>query len=138
MTRFYDHANTQLPHKQDILLQAISHLKQKRFMPTLSVRCVTTGYCSVLDDLYPHLSLHERNCLHVIYERIRVADELMDSLETSFVSAVKDKVIGDPWSTYIGRLEELLESYRVVTQLAREYVSGKVIDVFPKVDDNEH
>ena len=121
---------SQLPQKRDIIRQAIAHMKQQRFMPTLSVRSVTTGYRSVLDDLYPHLSLIERNCLHVIYERLRVADEQMDGLEESFTKAVKDKIIDDPWSAYVGRLEELLESFTVIEHLARNYVANKPVDVF--------
>lgn len=121
---------SQMPQKRDILRQAIAHLKQQRFMPTLSVRSVVTGYYSVLDDLYPHLSLVERNCLHVIYERLRVADEQMDGFEESFVRAVKDKIIDDPWSAYAGRLEELLASFDVVEDLARAYIARKPIDVF--------
>ena len=120
----------QLPQKQDILRQAIEHFKQQRFMPTLSVRSVTTGYRAVLNDLYPHLTLIERNCLHVIYERLRVADEQMDGLEESFIRAVKDKIIGDPWATYTGRLEELVESYKVVDYLVRAYIANQSVDVF--------
>ena len=121
---------SQIPQKRDILQQAIAHLKQKRFMPTLSVRSVTTGYYSVLEALYPHLKLVERNCLHVVFERLRVADEQMDGFEESFIRALKDKVIEDPWLTYAGRLEELLESYAVIEQLARSCLAKNPIDVF--------
>ncbi len=122
---------SQLPQKGDILRQAIGHLKQKRFMPTLSVRTVTNGYRSVLDDVYPYLSLVERNCLHVIYERLRVADEQMEGFEESFVAAVKEKIIEDPWLVFAGRLEELIESYFVVDELSRSYLAKKPVDVFP-------
>lgn len=120
----------QLPQKRDILQQAIEHMNEKRFMPTLSVRMVATGYYSVLEDLYPHLKPLERNCLHVIFERIRVADEQLDKFEQSFVAAVKDKVITDPWITFCGRLEELFESYAVVEALSRSYLANKPVDVF--------
>ena len=121
---------SQLPQKKDILQQAIAKLKQHQFLPTLSVRSITTGYRAVIDDLYPHLSLVERNCLHVIYERLRVADEQMDGFQANFIEAVKEKVINDPWGAYVGRLEELLESYAVVDTLARSYIAKTPIDVF--------
>ena len=124
----------QVPQKRDILHQAIAHLKQKQVMPTLSVHTVTTGYYSVLEALYPHLQLVERNCLHVIFERLRVADEQMDGFEDSFVKAVKDKIIEDPWFTYISRLDELLESYTVIEQLACSYLAMRPIDVFARGD----
>lgn len=121
---------SQIPQKRDILQQAIAHLKEKRFMSTLSVRSVTTGYYSVLEALYPHLKLVERNCLHVVFERLRVADEQMDGFEESFVRALKDKIIEDPWLTYAGRLEELLESYAVIEKLARSCLAKNPVDVF--------
>lgn len=120
----------QLPQKRDILQQALTHLREQRFMPTLSCRTVTTGYYSVLEQLYPHLSLRERTCLHIIFERLRVADEQTDEFEKSFVAALKDKIIGDPWVAFAGRLEELLASYQVVEVLARSYLAGKPEDVF--------
>ena len=123
---------SQVPQKRDILRQALAKLKEKRFLPPLSVRAVTTGYYSVLDDLYPHLSLIERNCLHVIYERLRVTDEQMDGLEQTFISAVKDKIINDPWSAYAGRLQELNDSCTLVEDLARKYIAGTPVDVFPQ------
>lgn len=120
----------QLPQKRDILQQAIGHMKEKRFMPTQSVRVLATGYYSVLDALYPHLKAIERNCLHVIFERLRVADEIMDQFEESFIRAVKDRIVPDSCATFSNRLDELLESYSVVEQLARSYLDGTPIDVF--------
>jgi phytoene/squalene synthetase len=121
---------SQLPQKRDILRQAVVHLKAQRFMPTRSVHAVTTGYQSVFNDVYPHLSLVERNCLHVIYERLRVAEEVMDGLEDDFLKAVKDKAFDDPWAAFAGRLEETLASYEVVEDLARAYIAMTPIDVF--------
>ena len=120
----------QLPQKCDILNQAIEHMKHERFMPTLSVRSVTVGYTSILKKLYPHLKPIERNCLHIIFERLRVADEQMDNFEDAFIRAVKESIHADPWSKFIGRAEELLASYSVVTELASTYLDGKPEDVF--------
>lgn len=120
----------QIPQKRDILQQAIAHLNEQRFMPTLSCRTTTTGYHSVLESLYPHLSLRERSCLHIIFERLRVADEQMDEFEDSFLRALKEKVISDPWATYVDRFLELLESYAVVEKLSRSYLAKQPEDVF--------
>ncbi|HUW26782.1 MAG TPA: hypothetical protein VMW07_09710 [Gallionella sp.] len=120
----------QLPQKRDILNQAISHMRQQRFLPMLSVNTVTVGYYSVQESLYPHLKPIERNCLHIIFERVRVADEQMDSMEEFFILAVKEKVQADPWGTFIGRYEDLLASYDVVAELAQSYLDGKPVDVF--------
>jgi len=120
----------QLPQKRDILQQAISQLKEQRFIPTLSCRIVAAGYYRVLEDLYPHLSLRERTCLHIIFERLRIADEQMDGFEDGFLNAVKDQLIDNPWGTYAGRLEELLKSYSDVEHLCASYLAGKPEDVF--------
>jgi hypothetical protein len=120
----------QLPQKRDILNQAISHMTQQRFLPMLSVSTVTIGYYSVQESLYPHLKPIERNCLHIIFERLRVADEQMDGMEETFLRTVKEEVQVDPWGTFIGRCEELLTSYDVVAELAQSYLAGKPVDVF--------
>ena len=120
----------QIPQKRDILNQAIPALRQGHVLPMQSVRAVATGYQSVLEDLYPHLSDLERNCLHVIYERLRVADEFMDAFEENLTRIVREKTFPDPWSVHIGKIEEMLQSYAVVEELARSYLSGSPKDVF--------
>jgi len=95
-----------------------------------SVRAVATGYQSVLEELYPHLSDLERNCLHVIYERLRVADEFMDAFEQNLTRAVREKTFPDPWSVHIGKVEEILQSYAVVEELAQSYLLGSPKNVF--------
>lgn len=105
-------------------------MQHQRFMPTLSVRTVTVGYYSVQESVYPHLKPVERNCLHVIFERLRVADEQMDGMEQTFMRAVKDKVTEDPWDVFVVRCRELLESYDVAAQLATSYLERKPVHVF--------
>lgn len=124
----------QIPQRRDILQQAISSMKQERFMPMLAVRTVTTGYASVHQSLYPHLTPIERNCLHVIFERLRVADEQMDGMHDAFTKAVKDGVLQEPWVYFIGRCEELLQSYEIAAELAASYLAEKPIDVFAQGD----
>ncbi|WP_291555316.1 hypothetical protein [Comamonas sp. SCN 65-56] len=121
----------QIPQKQDILNQAIINMKHERFMPLLSVRIISFGYYSMLESLYPHLKPKERTCLHVIFERLRVADEQMDKMEEIFTSILKNGTITNPWGVFIGRCEELLASYRIVIELAISYLSGKPNDIFP-------
>lgn len=120
---------SQIPQKRDILNQAAAHLRSGRFMPTMSVHSITTGYYSVLESLYPHLPLIERNCLHVIFERIRVVDDLMDNLEDLFTKAMKDQIFDAP-TIYSERIDELLESLNVVENLSISYLARSPIDVF--------
>jgi len=120
----------QLPQKKDILSKAIANLKEKRSLTTKSVHLIATGYAAVLSDLYPHLSVQQRNCLHVIYERLRVTDEEMDRFEDHFLEMVRNNQIDDPWISYVGRLEDQLDSLKLVEELAKSYLAGRPIDVF--------
>jgi len=120
----------QLPYKKDILNQAITSMRGGRLLPMIRVRVLAIGYQSVHEELYPHLSDVQRHCLHVIYERLRVADQFMDSFEDNFTKAIREKMFPDPWAVYIGKTEEILESYKVVEELAKSYLSCKPIDVF--------
>jgi xanthosine utilization system XapX-like protein len=120
----------QLPDKKDILNKAIISMRGGRLLPMVSVRVLAIGYQSVLEELYPHLSDLQQHCLHVIYERLRVADQFMDSFEDNFTKAIREKTFPDPFAVYIGKTEEMLESYKVVEDLAQSYLSCKPIDVF--------
>ena len=84
----------QIESKEDILLQAIQECKTRRILPPVSVRTVRTGYDAHIDDLYIAYSGLERNCLHVIYERLRICYEIMDSFDKNFKN---------PWSAELLR-----------------------------------
>lgn len=120
----------QIPLKRDILQQAITHMDNKQVMRTQSVHMVAVGYYSVLEDLYPHLVPMHRNCLHVIFEHLRVAEEILDGFEESFTSAVKDNIVDDPWKVFSTRLKEIIDTYSSVESLIHSYLSNKPIDVF--------
>ncbi len=120
----------QIPDKEDILRQAIKALEKKTVLPMAAVRFTSTAYGSSIDDLYKHYSHVDRNALHVIYERLRVADSLTESFFEDFLRAIKDKIIDDPWKAYIVHLAEVAESYKVVRSLINSFLDGKAEDVF--------
>ena len=123
----------QIPQKQDILRQALRHLRRKAVLPMLSVRALPAGYLTVLADVYPHLDELQRNCLHVIYGRLKVADDFMDNFEDRIVKAVQEAHADpnvDPWPTYAAKVREIDESYKVVVKLIRSYLDQSPIDVF--------
>ena len=103
----------------------------------ISVRSVRTGYDVYLDDLYKIYTELERNCLHVIYERSRISDEIMDSFEKDFQESLKLGIIKEPWDTAIGKLEELLQSYDVIDGLIQSFLDGTPTDVFPQSDSGD-
>jgi hypothetical protein len=121
---------SQLPQKLDLLTKARDALKRKEVLPLMSVRILTAGYESVLADLYPHLTDLQRNCLHVIYERVRVAEEFMASFEASFLSALERDGLENARNVYSGLIEDIRNSYKVVEDLAKSYLADNPIDVF--------
>jgi hypothetical protein len=120
----------QINDKKDILRQAIEALNNGRVLPMMAVRAVTMGYRSYIEELYEHFSDIERNCLHVIYERLRVADEHMESFHEDFQKAVKDGMVENPWDAFVGYLEDLVDSYEVIKKLIDSYLYANPEDVF--------
>lgn len=120
----------QIEDKEDILKQAVQALQKKRVLPMTAVRFISNGYNSNIEELYEHYSAIDRNCLHVIYERLRVADLLTESFFENFQKALKDKIVDDPWEAYIGHLGDWVESYKVVRSLIRSFLAGETEDVF--------
>lgn len=126
----------QIPQKREIVNLIIQRLKQGRFLSGLSVRAINIGYKQHIAELYEHLSFHQRNCLHVIHERLDIADKVLFSFEHDFASALKEKIIARPFDAYRGHFEEILESYKVATKLIKGYLAGNPEDVF-YIDDSE-
>lgn len=120
----------QIEDKEDILRQAVQALQQNRVLPMVAVRAITLGYNSHIKDLYEHYSEIERNCLHVIYERLRVADQHMESFHEDFQKALKDQLVNEPWKAYVGYLGDIIKSYEVVINLVRSFLDGRPEDVF--------
>ena len=99
----------QIPQKREILGKMISALKKHQLLSGVSVAIVNIGYHQHISELYEHLSVNQRNCLHVIHEHLRVADEVMNRFMDDFQAASRDKVIEDPFDAYGGQcsLEKL-------------------------------
>ena len=108
----------------------IEAIKNRRILPGLSVAVVDTGYRRYAAELYPHQTLLERNCSHVIYERLRIADSALNSFDTDFRSAKAEGVIQDPFVAFLDKLEALIISYDVVKKLIESFLVRSPEDVF--------
>ena len=60
----------QIQQKEDIVRQIIDKLKKKEILPGESVGIINIGYRHYAAEIYEHLSVLERNCLHNIHERL--------------------------------------------------------------------
>ncbi len=123
-------ALAQIEDKEDILRKAIKALQEKRVLPMVAVRSMTHGYSSYIHDLYDYYSNIERYCLHVIYERLRVADMSMETFHEDFQQAIKDKIVNDPWEYYVGYLEDIIKSYDLLRGLIGSFLAGEPEGVF--------
>lgn len=121
----------QIDQKMDIVNKVMERLERRAsYMPARSVPIQTIAYDESIREIYGHLSNKQRNCLHVIYARLKVADDFMDSYEQSFISAVKDRVIDDPFQAYYDLFANIFESYQKVTELIESYLADEPVDVY--------
>jgi hypothetical protein len=120
----------QIPQLIDILRQNIESLKQKRILPGPAVRAIATVYNSALAEIGPYLTPKERNLLHVVYERLRVGDDILARYADDLLIALREGIIDDPWQAYIDRMTDLLENYTVARELLLSYLRGQPVDVF--------
>jgi len=128
----------QIPQKEKIVTQIIVKLDEQQILPGVSVGIINTGYKQYIKELYEHLSFLQRNCLHIIYERLDVADKTLFSFEHDFVSVIREKIIDKPFEAYKGRFQDILESYDVVKNLIKGYLDGNPTDVFHEENPGTH
>ncbi len=123
----------QIPQKKDIVNKIIVSLEKEgsqEILSGLSVGIINTGYKQHIAELYEHLSLLQRNCLHVVHESLNIADKTLFSFENDFISALRENIIETPYTAYRGRFGDILKSYDVVEGLIKGYLDGKPTDVF--------
>lgn len=120
----------QIPLKRDVVNQIITKLENQRILSGVSVGIINTGYKQHITELYEHLSFLQRNCLHVIHEHLNLADKTLFSFEHEIISAIREKIIKNPFETYKGRFQDILKSFDVVEGLIKGYLNGKPTDVF--------
>lgn len=120
----------QISQKRDVVAQAIGHLRSHRFIPTLSIPAVAMGYREFFPQLVAHLTPVERNCVHNIYERVLLADRVLDAFERNFLDALREGLIDDPYSAHADRFSEIDGAYLVAQDLIAGYLAGKPEDVY--------
>jgi hypothetical protein len=120
----------QIDQKKEIIGQAIDRLKQKKYLPTQSIPAMTTAYKEFFDEVYEHLCPIQRNCVHNVYERIHLADKILDCFERDFLTAIKEKIITDPFQAYCDRLEEVQQALTEAQELIRGYLEGNPKDIY--------
>lgn len=121
---------TQIPQLVDIFKKCIDNLDQGRILPGPAVRSLSIVYRSTISEIYPYLSLKNRNLLHVVYERLRVGDDILENYVSILSRELQEKLLEDPIQGWIIRMKDQLESYKTTTVLLKSYLRGEPIDVF--------
>lgn len=118
------------PSKLDILNQAEEAFGAARVMPTKSTRFPREIYIRVLVKAPEILTTKERDCLHIIYERLRVIDDSMDAMEERFNSITSAHSIGQALSALVGSIRDMKEALFQTIELAKSVTEGNAIDVY--------
>ncbi len=120
----------QIPQLKEICDSAIKELRARTLLPTLAVPAISSAYDAHIEELQAHLTVKERNCLHIIYSRLKVADEVLSELEQDFRAAMTQGVFDDPFEAFADRLTDIYQSYDVINKLIESFIKGEPIDVF--------
>lgn len=119
-----------VPSKVDVLNQAESHFKAERVMPTQSTRFPRDVYSRIIIETPEILKEWERDCLHIIHERLRVVDNSMDSMEERFVS-INSSYSHEQAIAAVGcSIDDLREALSQTSRLAQSVISGECVDVY--------
>ena len=128
----------QIPLLIDIFNKCIISLKQNKILPGRAVRSISTVYYSSIVELTPHLSPKERNLLHVVHERLTVGDEILANYFNDIIRELNEKIIKDPFKSWIDRMTDQIDSYQVIIDLLNSYLDCNPKDVFLiDLSDNE-
>ena len=120
----------QLEQKEDIANQIIEALKQGRFLSGLSVPFSSTVYIHHFPSIIETLNPIQRDNVRHIYSQLKVLDEIMSSFETDYKDDVKSKVMENVNSSYIGRVDDVSQSYKTIKDLITKYLSGNEVDIY--------
>ena len=120
----------QIPQKRDILEKMIVAIADKQILGGSSVSFLNVGYRTYFFEINEHLTPKQRNCIHVIHERLNNLDRVLFSFEDEFRFALKDSAVNDPYYAFTARLKDCLDSLIVVNKLIESYLSGEPVDVF--------
>ena len=120
----------QIPQKRDIIKKMLDAIANRELLGGSSVRFLDAGYRTYFVDINEHLTPKQRNCIHVIYERLSNIDSVLFSFEDEFRSALNDPAVTNPYYASTARLKDCLASLEVISKLIEGYLDGSPEDVF--------
>jgi hypothetical protein len=122
-----------LDQKREIVVKILADLQERRIRSGISVKFMTGSYDFNLYLAYSYLTPIQRDSLHIIYERARIADALMMGFETELLKHIEIKLVDNPYQMFYARMKEVLENFDVIEDLSKQYISGKPVDVLRRL-----
>ena len=113
-----------IPQKIDHLENLKKSLEEKTILPSQNVHCTTYLYDIYIGDIGGQLSKNERESLHVIYESMKVVDKFLDDVFVQFINLRMSEQLAEPFETYIGMCDGLINRCNLIQDLIKEYLNG--------------
>jgi predicted MPP superfamily phosphohydrolase len=120
-----------IPSRHDILLQAEHHLNNSHSMPTTSTHFPSSIYKKIIASNPNIISPKERDCLHVLYERLRIIDEAMDNFESRLTTISSAHSPSQAIKASLASVHDLQEALNVSSTLAKSVIDKSPINVYP-------
>ena len=120
----------QLDQKIDIANQMKNALKKGNFLPGTSVPFASSVYDHHFPAILKDLSPIQRDNIRHIYSNLRVLDEINFSMEKSYKEDILESALADTNAAYIGKIDDVLNNYRVLKDLITSYLDGSPKDIY--------
>jgi hypothetical protein len=104
-------------------------LAKGQVMPGESVPFCSTIYDNHLSTLSAHLSILERNSLHVIYSSLGIVDSTMKTAVESVMRAVDSETFKDVVGLERTKLQDLDKVMNVTEELIQKHLTKAPVDV---------
>jgi len=123
------------PDKEDILVQAIERFSTGSFMPTKCAMYPRNIYEKLVETAPECLTNKERDCLHVVYERCRIIDVSMNSMEERFNSITSAHSSLHAADAISSMLRDLKSSLPVTSSMITSVLENNPTNVFGASND---
>jgi hypothetical protein len=120
----------QLEHTKNTIKNVLDALNKKQLLPATNVPSATAVFDTNLSSIIKLLKPIERDDVQNIYGRLHILDRFLADFEEKFSTAIRDKVVTDPWSAYTSRFNDIKDSCSIVQELILSVLDKKPIDLY--------
>ena len=121
---------SQIKHKETIIQNTIQAFGDTKSLPMLGVPAVCTVFDTHFGELCVIYSGHKWNCLYVIYNQLRSAEQKTDLFYREFMISMKNDVVERPWDIDVSKLEDVIREYDNILELIDSFLAGQPPVIF--------